>query len=90
MITLGFVLFLSLVSNIWQLHRNAQLSDNDVKYRYIKIYGEISSENLLKLESVFTYNRDKKKIAVIRKQVEKYELLVKEKAEKLERTRLEL
>ena len=89
MIALGFSLLLSLCTNIWQLHRNAQLSDNDIKYRYIKMYGEISLENLLKLESVFTYNRDKKKISIIRKQVEKYEELVKEQAEKLERKRLE-
>ncbi|WP_352422810.1 hypothetical protein [Proteiniphilum sp.] len=40
------------------------------------------------MESIFTYNRDKKKISVIRKQVEKYEQLVKEQAEKIERTRL--
>ncbi|WP_329904166.1 hypothetical protein [Porphyromonas pogonae] len=88
LIALGFPLLLSLVGNIWQLHGNAQLSDNDIKYRYIKMYGKISSENLLKLESVFTYNRDKKKISVIRKQVEKYEQLVKEQAEKMERKRM--
>ncbi len=89
MITLGFVLFLSLCTNIWQVYQNAQLSDNDIKYRYIKMYGEVSSENLLKLESIFTYNQDKKKISIIRKQVEKYEELVKEQAEKMERKRLE-
>ena len=88
MIALGFALLLSLCTNIWQLHRNAQLSDNDIKYRYIKMYGEVSSENLLKLESIFTYNRDKKKISVIRKQVEKYEELVKEQAEKMEQARM--
>lgn len=53
------------------------------------MYGEVSSENLLKLESIFTYNQDKKKISIIRKQVEKYEELVKEQAEKMERKRLE-
>lgn len=88
MIALGFSLLLSLCTNIWQLHRNAQLSDNDIKYRYIKMYGKICSENLLKLEGVFRYNRDKKEVAVIRKQVEKYEQLVKEQAEKMEQARM--
>ena len=50
--------------------------------------GETNPENLLKLETVFTYNRNKDSIAVIRKRVETYERLVKEQAEKIERARL--
>lgn len=52
------------------------------------MYGEVSSENLLKLENVFTYNRDKKKILIIRKQLKKYEELENEQAEMMERMRL--
>lgn len=50
--------------------------------------GEANPENLLKLETVFTYNRNNDSIAVIRKRVETYERLVKEQAEKIERARL--
>jgi hypothetical protein len=50
--------------------------------------GEANPENLLKLETFFTYNRNKDSIAVIRKRVETYERLVKEQAEKIERARL--
>jgi hypothetical protein len=50
--------------------------------------GEANPENLLKLETFFTYDRNKDSIAVIRKRVETYERLVKEQAEKIERARL--
>src|SRR5574344_1164008 len=50
--------------------------------------GVVNPENLLKLETFFTYNRNKDSIAVIRKRVETYERLVKEQAEKIERARL--
>lgn len=67
---------------------NDRLSDNDLKYRYINMQGEANQETLLKLETVFTYNRNKDSIFTIRKQVETYERLVKEQAEKIERARL--
>ncbi|KAA6335625.1 hypothetical protein EZS27_016167 [termite gut metagenome] len=61
-----------------------QYQDNDLKYRYIKMQGQMSEENLYRLERQFWY-RDG--ITIIRKQVEKYEHLVKEQAEKIERVR---
>ncbi|MDR1583703.1 MAG: hypothetical protein LBS55_10700 [Prevotellaceae bacterium] len=88
MFSMGLVILLSFAGNIWQSHRNSQLKDNDLKYRYVKMQGETNFENLLKLESIFTYNRDKDSIAVIRKRVETYERLVEEQAEKIERARL--
>lgn len=87
-IAMGLVILLSLAGNIWQFTRNSQLRDNDLKYRYINMQSEANPENLLKLEAIFTYNRDKDSIAVIRKRVETYERLVKEQAEKIERARL--
>lgn len=88
MITMGLVILLSVAGNVWQSTRNSQLRDNDLKYRYINMQGEAYLENLLNLETVFTYNRNKDSIAVIRKRVETYERLVKEQAEKIERVRL--
>jgi hypothetical protein len=62
----------------------SQYRDNDLKYRYIKMIGKVDEENLYCLERQFQYSDS---IKVIRKQVEKYEELVKEQAEKLERAK---
>lgn len=88
MIAMGLGILLSAGGNIWQSIRNSQLRDNDLKYRYINMQGEANPENLLNLETVFTYNRNEDSIAIIRKRVETYERLVKEQAEKIERARL--
>ena len=85
---MGLVLLFSLIGNFWQMRQNGQLSDNDLKYRHIKMYGEANQEKLMDLETVFTYQRDEEQIALIREQVETYERLVKEQAEKTERARL--
>lgn len=85
---MGLVHSFSLVGNFWQMRQNSQLSDNDLKYRHIKMYGEANQEKLMDLETVFTYQRDEKQIALIREQVKTYERLVKEQAEKTERARL--
>ena len=85
---MGLVLLFSLIGNFWQMRQNGQLSDNDLKYRHIKMYGEANQEKLMDLETVFTYQRDEKQIALIREQVKTYERLVKEQAEKTERARL--
>ncbi|KAA6339093.1 hypothetical protein EZS27_012954 [termite gut metagenome] len=63
----------------------SQYQNNDLKYRYIKMQGKTSKENLYRLERQFWY-RDS--VTIVRKQVEKYELLVKEQAERIERARL--
>ena len=64
----------------------SQYKENDLKYRYIKMQGQTNEENLYRLEQQFQY-RDS--IKVIRKQVEKYEELVKEQAERMERAKRE-
>ena len=88
MISMALLILLSLGGNIWQLNRNSQLKDNDLKYRYIKSINEINPENLYKLEDIFQYNRDKKLIKEIRGNVEDYERNIREAAEKIERERL--
>ncbi|MBB6275347.1 hypothetical protein [Porphyromonas circumdentaria] len=86
--SMGLVLLFSLVGNFRQMRQNGQLSDNDLKYRYIKMYGEVNQEKLMNLETLFTYQRDEQQIALIREEVETYERLVKEQAEKTEQARL--
>ena len=88
MISMALLILLSFGGNIWQLNRNSQLKDNDLKYRHIKSINGINPENLYKLEEIFQYNRDKKLIKEIRGNVEEYERNVKEVAEKIERERL--
>ena len=83
-ITMALVILLSWTGNIWQLRNNNQLKDNDLKYRYIKMEGKASSEDLLRLENIFTYDRNSDSISVIRERIENYERLVKEQAEEIE------
>jgi hypothetical protein len=61
-----------------------QYKDNDLKYRYIKMQGQTNEENLYWLERQLKYNDS---INIIRKQVERYEDLVKEQVEKIERAK---
>ena len=88
LISMALLILLSFGGNIWQFDRNSQLKDNDLKYRFVKMLGETNQKSLLRLETVFTYNRNKDSISVIRKQVENFERLVKEQAEKIEQARL--
>jgi hypothetical protein len=62
----------------------SQYKDNDLKYRYIKMQGQTNEENLYRIEQQFKYNDS---IKIIHKQVEKYEELVKEQVEKIERAK---
>ncbi|MHB9142201.1 MAG: hypothetical protein ACYC25_10025 [Paludibacter sp.] len=85
MISMALLILLSLGGNIWQLNRNSQLKENDLKYRYIKSTNGINPENLYKLEDIFRYQKDR--IRGIRVKVEDYERKIKEAAERIERKR---
>jgi hypothetical protein len=63
----------------------SQYQDNDLKYRCIKMQGQTNEDNIYRLERQFRYGDS---IKIIRKQVEKYEELVKEQAERMERARV--
>ena len=88
MISMALIVLLSSGGNIWQLNRNIQLKDNDLKYRYIKSINGINPENLYKLEDIFQYNRDKKLIKEIRGNVEEYERKLIEIAKEIECNRI--
>lgn len=64
------------------------MSDNDIKFRYIKAFGEISPENLLKLETIFEYEPDKQKQRSLRRMVEEHEQRIAQRARDLEQARL--
>jgi len=69
-----FLLFtVSLIGNVYQRKELTRVSDNDLKYRYIKMMGGINAEELSNLEDMFHYNKDKELIREIRKKVEEHE-----------------
>ena len=63
---------------------NRLLAANDLKYRYVKMRGEIKEKELMELETIF---RDEQHTAIrdtVRNQVERYEEGVRRRAEQLE------
>lgn len=84
-VSLSILLLASLTGNIHQFEVNSRMTDNDLKYRYIKSTNGINPENLDKLENIFHYNRNKKLIKEIRGKVAEYEMKHNEVAEKLRR-----
>lgn len=87
-ITLVILILVSLGGNIWQLNRNSQLKENDLKYRFIKSTNGINPVNLNMLEDIFYYQRDKNKIREIRRKVKEYERRLIENAKEIERNRI--
>jgi hypothetical protein len=57
--------------------------DNDLKYRYIQMQGEITPAGVIALDSIFDNRRDS--VRMIRKQVETFEEKVKQRAKLIER-----
>lgn len=88
MVSLSVALLASGSYNIYQLAANSRLSDNDIKFRYIKAFGEIMPENLLNLETIFEYEPDKQKQRSLRRMVEEHEQRVAQRARELEEARL--
>ena len=67
---------------------NQNRIDNDLKYRYIKMKGDASAEQIATLEDIFELNRDNQKIEQIREDVETYEEAVRKQAALAEQARL--
>lgn len=87
-VVMSMIILLLLVGNAYQFKRNMDLSDNDLKYRLVKMYGGISGNQLDTLEVVFYRDRDKTVIRNIRNEVEDFEYRTRVRAEKLEKARL--
>jgi hypothetical protein len=62
----------------------SQYRESDLKYRYIRMQGQTDEESIYRLEQQFQYGDS---IKIVRKQVEKYEELVKEQAERIKRAK---
>lgn len=86
----GLILFLitSLVLCYKLKQANDSLSDNDLKYRYVKMYNGIDSTDVYRLEDIFVYKRNKKVIGQIREDVQNYERSVIEQAQRLEQAKI--
>ena len=67
---------------------NQNRIDNDLKYRYIKMKGDASAEQIATLEDIFELNRDNQKIDQMREDVETYEEAVRKQAALAEQARL--
>ena len=90
-ILLSIIVFLMAagVSAVYHLSRpNVQRDDNDLKYRYIKMKGDASAEQIATLEDIFELNRDNQKIEQIREDVETYEEAIRKQAALAEQARL--
>lgn len=62
--------------------------DNDLKYRYIKMKGDASAEQIATLEDIFELNRNNEAIEQMREDVETYEEAVRKQAALAEQARL--
>ena len=67
---------------------NQDRIDNDLKYRYIKMKGDASAEQIATLEDIFELNRDNQKIEQMREDVETYEEAVRKQVALTEQARL--
>ena len=83
------MLLASGASAIYHLSRpNIQRDDDALKYRYIKMKGDASAEQIATLEDIFELNRDNQKIEQMREDVETYEEAVRKQAALAEQARL--
>ena len=72
----------------WTANPNYDRIDNDLKYRYIKMKGEATSDRIAELEEIFELNRDNAKIREMKRDVEEYERTIKRKVQLEEQARL--
>ena len=89
LLSMFVILLASGASAIYHLSRpNIQRDDDALKYRYIKMKGDASAEQIATLEEVFELNRDAQKIEQMREDVETYEEAVRKQAALAEQARL--
>lgn len=89
-IVTGIILLIALLVSALYFERrqNYGRTDNDLKYRYIRMKGEASPESIAGLENLFELNRDNGKINRMRKDVETYEEAVRRQTALAEQARL--
>ena len=67
---------------------NQREEDNDLKYRYIKMKGDASAEQIATLEDIFELNRNTEAIEQMREDVETYEEAIRKQVALAEQARL--
>ena len=83
------IILASGASAIYHLSRpNVQRDDDALKYRYIKMKGDASAEQIATLEDIFELNRNNEAISQMREDVETYEEAVRKQAALAEQARL--
>ncbi|EGK00066.1 hypothetical protein [Dysgonomonas gadei] len=83
-IFLSLGLFCSLFGNYNQYQGNSRLTDNDLKYRFVKMKNGILPDEITRLENFFYYPDSAYVVENIRKSVIDYEHRVQEQARKQE------
>lgn len=86
-IFLSLGLFCSLFGNYNQYQENKRLTDNDLKYRFVKMKNGILPNEITRLENFFYYSDSAYVVNNIRKSVINYEHRLQEQARKLEEKR---
>jgi hypothetical protein len=83
-----FLLFsVSLIGNIYHRKELKRMGDSDIKYRYIKMVGEIDAKDLSKLEDVFQQHKEYSGlIKEIRQKVVDHEIKKNERHESQKKT----
>lgn len=87
-IALSIILLISFFFHYKQRETINNFSDNDLKYRYIKMHHKTDSVSIYKLEDIFEYNRDAKLIKEVRHSVEQYEQDIVDRARRMEQAKL--
>lgn len=86
-IFLSLGLFCSLFGNYNQYQENSRLTDNDLKYRFVKMKNGIFPNEITRLENFFFYSDSAYVVNNIRKSVIDYEYRLQEQARKLQQKR---
>ena len=76
------------VALYFSVRTDNEQADNDLKYRYVKMKGEATPEQLVELENLFGPNRDNGLIKQMLEDVEAYEEAVRRQATMTEQARL--
>ena len=89
MLTLNTIVIVFLASAYYsESQQNKDEEDDALKYRYIKMKGDASAEQIATLEEIFELNRDDQKIEQMREDVETYEEAVRKQVALAEQARL--
>ena len=78
----------SIFLNVRLAERMQQLQDNDMKYRYLLMQGQVDGETFDMLENKFKWQRDNGFIRSLTDSVMDFEYRIQKQAEALERARL--